>query len=418
MQCTEEYLFDRDKQLGRCLREILLEDYCFELGGEERTPFEIKKGFLWYGRYKVIKIDGDWAYLHGYKLFVAKDRLRVYELPLGQSRSLGDLIVKEGSMVLAERDGKRWNLAAICEEKVLDVAFSKDKAWIWYSEGEEEEYLCKSIYLLKDSEWVKWKKETYRESGEEILRIQDIVVRKKTVVRNPLRVWSKVLMNEVVSIVVTEDMVYVECGGYISLKPCCGGIYDMDGCRLLGLSSWENISDLYLTLLLFTDIAVENLELERIEEYLFKLFVFTEEGERLVKWLMESGMDEKKEMIVCKLYRKIDDRGKRKIEGWVRRVKNLDALKLVIIYFPEEMERYIRMCIEEKREYEIEEVIEHYRGSEMMKEISRVLLQNNCFYLFSQCMPEYEGSFGDVVLVEKYNMESQKNIRLERDRKI
>ncbi|AFN83358.1 hypothetical protein EROM_071070 [Encephalitozoon romaleae SJ-2008] len=410
MKCIEEYTFDRDKCPGKMLEDILREDYSFDFEGEQKSLFTLRKKFLWYEGCKVIEVGEVPGHIHGNRLFMVEDRLRVYELPSVASRFRNASVAKKEKTVCIERDGRKCFLPDGAEDGFLDGDFSKDRVWIWsLAEEEGREYLSRKVYLLRKEELVGPEKKLYKRNGEVILQIQDIFVRKCVEISNPMRVWSKAMGDGMVVIVVTSGIVYMEYGGYVSSKPCCKGIYGMDGCRLLGLSSWTDISDLYLTLRLFTDIQVDLRALERIEEYLFKLFVFTSKGEWMVKWLLKSGMDKEKEMILCRLYRKVDDKGKRKLNPWMERIISLDALKLVIIYFPEEMERYIRMCIEEKREYEIEEIIEHYRGSEMIERICQILLRNNCLYLFSLCMPEYVGKFGDVALVEKYNMESQKN---------
>ncbi|KAG5859200.1 hypothetical protein KMI_08g13370 [Encephalitozoon hellem] len=409
MKCIEEYAFDKDRHAGRVLKDILREDYCFDLENEEKSLFVLREGFLWYEGRRVVEV-GVPGHIHGNRLFMVEDRLKVYELPSVPSCFCNGSITERNKCVYMERDGRRCCLPSGSLSGFLDGGFSKDKAWMWSLELKEgREYLSRNTYLLKHEEAIEFGKKIYRENGKTVLKVQNILVRKCAEILSPTKVWSKAMGDEMAMIAVTSSTVYVEYGGYICSKPCFKGIYGMDGCKLLGLSSWVDISDLYLTLRLFTDIEIDSRVMERIEEYLFKLFVFTDRGEWMVRWLLESGMSREKEMVICRLYRKVDDEGKGKLRPWIERISSLDALKLVIIYFPEEMERYIKMCIEEEREYEIEEIIEHYRGSGMIEEICKILLRKNCLYLFSLCMREHEGEFGNVALVERYNMESQRN---------
>ncbi|CAD25645.1 hypothetical protein [Encephalitozoon cuniculi GB-M1] len=409
MRCMEEYLFDRSKLAARPLGKVLAEDYCFDLEREEASGFRVSKGFLWCGECRAMEVDEKTVYLHGSKLFMVSDSLKVYELPSALPSS--GLVVRGDDCVYIEKNGRRWTFPDMPEDEVLDGTFLGDRVWIWHAVNTEgRRHLSRSTYLLETEKAVRCEGKMYARDGETILQVQDILVRKDAEICNPTRVWSRGAGDGMVVITTTPDTVWMEYGGYVSSKPCCKEIYGMDGCRLLGLSSCVDVSDLYLTLRLFTDIPVEVEAVEKIEEYLFKLFVFTDRGGRLVEWLVESGMDRQKEMILCRLYRKVDDKGKRVLERWMQGIQSLDALKLIIIYFPEKLERYIKMCIEEKREFEIEEVVEHYQGSDKIEEICLVLLKNSCLHLFSLCMPEYKGRFGDVALVERYNMESQRNM--------
>lgn len=405
MGCVEEYLFDSHKLVERTLAEILAEDYGFEVEGPEESTFRVEKGFLWCGRHRVMDVDEARTLVLGNRLFVAGSLLEVHSLPRGPvSGDCGDV----------EEDCGR-GCASGGGSELLWSKRKGERLWEWSSlDVDGRRCLSRSEYVVGGLDAARCSERVYARDSEVVLRMQEISVRRDVGIYDPIRVCGRAMRDGVVVVVVTMDAIYMEYGGYVSSKPCGKGMYDVDvdEWRVVGIFSHMDICDLYLTLRLFTDIEVDGRAIRGIEEYLFRLFVFTDRGEEMVKWLVCDGIDKEKEMVLCRLYRKVDEEGKRKLEALVRGVRSLDALRLVIIYFPDEMERYISMCIEERREYEIPEVIEHYRGSDMVDRISLALVRRNCFHLLGMCMAKYEGRFGDVALVEKYNMESQRRMQM------
>ncbi|EOB15514.1 hypothetical protein NBO_2g0006 [Nosema bombycis CQ1] len=173
---------------------------------------------------------------------------------------------------------------------------------------------------------------------------------------------------------------------------------------------------MYFTLSLFTDLPIffnENLEF-----FIFDLFIYTNLGfDFLNKIYKEKGWSSEFESILCDIYRLVDDKNKKLIYNFIENhlrdyndLMNLNNLKKIIIFHPDLIPNYILRCINEFKEFEIEELIEHCENSEIIKMISKELLRNNCVYLFTLCCPEYEKYFDkDLLKIEKYNLISQRN---------
>lgn len=173
------------------------------------------------------------------------------------------------------------------------------------------------------------------------------------------------------------------------------------------------LHDLYLTLTLFSDLPIGD---EGLQSFLFDLFIFTDLADKLIgKIFDESNLEI--ETVLCNIYRLVDDKCKRIIDKYilVRPLEDISNLKKIIIFHPEYIPEYIKRCIKEQKEYEIEVLIEHYKDTQFIKTIAYELLRFNCFYLFTQCHPEYERYFDEaefdksILKVEKYNSMSQKN---------
>lgn len=353
MKHVESYRISGAELRTKPLKDIVSE---YHLASDDvSSSFSISKGFLHYKTYKVKKVKEENTLILGSKMFTIDDQLRIYELPANES--------------------------------MLEDCTS------WYNRRRCMDGTCGM------------------DCAEVSFQLQDILVRKGMIVPDPIRVHRKNVGGRDLLLITTIDMIYVEYDGYVASKPHNIDIYeiDMNSYEAVGLSSSLDIFDLYLTLQIFVNLPVELGARDRMEKYLFRLFVFSDVGAVLLERLMSSCANEM-EMVLCRLYRKVDDKGKKKMSRWMGNIRSQEALKLIIIYFPHEIERYIQLCISEEKEYEIEELIEHYKGTELLEKVAVILLNNNCFYLFCICKPEYEARFESLTLVEKYNMKTQRNI--------
>lgn len=341
-----------DEGEKRALRKVLEEDHLYSFSKEEHSLFAVDAGFLCYGEYRVRRVP-DNTFVHGDRLFTVDTEIAVHVLP-------SECAPEHRNDVLEYRgvDG------------------------------------CSDV----------------------ILQIQDISVRRHAAALHPVRVHHREVGGRLLMMVVERNAVHMEYDGFAASKPCSADVYgvDMERWELLTLCSRADAFDLYMSLQIFTDLPVDLSMQGKVEAFLFRLFVFSDQGRVLAEKLEHGGRDERMEGILCRLYRKVDDCGKRDLDALVRNIRSIDALRLVVIYFPCEVERYIDLCIQENREYELEELVEHYRGSEMLESVSRMLLERNCFHLFCLCRPEYRVQLEDVVLVEKYNTRSQRNLRTRR----
>lgn len=352
MRCLERYTIDTAVLEEKPLEEVLEDDYGFDVGRSEESSFCVRMGHLWYNGKKVREVEGN-TLVDGNRMFVVDKELEVYELP-------------SAKVVVAYED-------------------------------------CTWEYRDRVDEGVR--------RARQLLQVQDVSVGVDEWVCNPTRACRRVVGDKTVVVMTSTEMVYMECDGYVASKPHREDIYevDMDRYEVLGLSSTIDVFELYLALQMFVDLPVDLRMEEKVERFLFRVFVFSSHGGALVSRLVLCG-DRRMEMILCRLYRKVDDRGKRELQGWIGDVRGVDALKLIVIYFPQRMEEYIDLCIMERREYEIEELIEHYRGTDMVEKMAQMLLMRNCLYLFCLCRPEYRTRFENIVTVERYNTRSQRNM--------
>lgn len=253
---------------------------------------------------------------------------------------------------------------------------------------------------------------TYSENSNPILICADICVyRNYQKISNVEKVHKEMINGSNCLVLVSETMVYLLYKDYVAVKQLRGIFYDldMDKFQLFLLESSKSYYDLYLAVCMFLDISIKIENTDILEKFLFELFLFTDRGEQLIQRL-EKSLEYHK--IIYNLFRMVDDHNKEILQKYVEIIEDVDLLKIILIYFPKEIDTFIKICIRDGREFEIEELIEHYRGTEIMDNFAFSLLENNCFYLFSLCKPEYAKEFSDIIEVEKCNTKAQKNLYL------
>ncbi|KHN69373.1 hypothetical protein M896_081090 [Ordospora colligata OC4] len=431
MRCIAEYAVSADMLINQPLLNVLVENRYIMLPAEYSCMFYIRQGFLWYTSNKILKVDESSVAVHESKMFVIQETLKVYELPLHGLVNNFKVYVN-GSEIVCSEDGRRYMLPPGIFSEVMDVLVDDQNAWIWTNEEYNgKRCLVQHHYIIDRNLLQECEVKIYCSCSNDFVMIRDVCVRSKSSICMPIMVRSKIVAKQVLMMVLTADVVYMEYSGRISSKAYDDTVYDIDidAYELLTLDNNMDLFDLYIAIFMQYDIEAcvdpneclndennaMNIHLQaKIEKYLFEEFVLGSMGDRMVAGMVRKYGKHGMEIILCRLYRKVDDSGKQMLEQWVRDVHALDALKLIVIYFPMEIERYIQMCIDEHREYEINDLIEHYRGSDMMDVLASILLEKNCLYHFCMCRPEYSTMFGDFTLVEKYNIQAQRNRWIEK----
>jgi hypothetical protein len=302
------------------------------------------------------------------------------------------------------------------------LAFLRHEKWL-YLWGTHHHVLYMRKYRMKESSFVHASGFLYSSGVPDlILSVQGVRLCTTPSILCPLVVGAKVVGGKVLLLAVTGDRIFMEYEGLCAYKSYSGHVYeaDLDACVVHLLDSVIDLHDLYLTLCLRTHLPIP-FNIPEIEAFLFRLFLFTGYGMEFIDrlrgdWeasrLASCGGGDRcssLDLILYRLYRKVDDRGKRMLHPLVSGINNLQHMKTVIIYFPDKLEEYLNYCIDSRMEYEIEDIIEHYRGSSSIEAISEVLLRRNCFHLFCMCRPEFYGRFKIIAEVERHNSRTQRN---------
>jgi hypothetical protein len=301
---------------------------------------------------------------------------------------------------------------------VLAFARCSGSLYVWsiYSHA-----LCMGTYEMREGAFAYESFCLYSARGSSpVLSIQDIILCTDPNIHNPLRAGCRTVNGALLLLAATKSRIFMEYGGICAHKPYVGHVYeiDMDVYKIHLLDSTMSLHDLYLTLYMRTGLPAPS-DVSEVEAFLFRLFLFTDHGMELASKLYRdwniAGEETRSslELVLYRLYRKVDDRGKRVLSQIISGISGMRHMKAVIIYFPEKLEDYLNYCIDESMEYEIEEIIEHYRGSSHLSAVAEVLLHRNCFYLFCLCRPEFCGRFKLIAEVEKYNIKTQRGMRRE-----
>ncbi|KAH9411109.1 hypothetical protein HK407_08g12530 [Ordospora pajunii] len=430
MRCIAEYVISAGMRMNQPLIDMLVENHYADLFAECSCVFHICQGFLWYASTKVLEVDENSVAVHGSKMFVMQETLKVYELPLHGLVSKSQACIN-GSELVCGQDGRRYTLPpGLCFE-ALSVLADEQNVWIWVKQKHNgKDCLVQHLYSIDGMLLHECSVKMYCNCSNDFAMVGGICVRSELSICMPMMVRSKIVAKQALMVALTPDIVYMEYAGRISSKAYDAVVYDIDTdvYEMLALDNDVDLFDLYMAVLIQPEIgacidptecliadatdATDAMSMHlqaKIEKHLFEEFVLGSMGDRMVASMVRKYGKHAMEMVLCRLYRKVDDKGKQMLEQWVRDVQTLDALKLIVIYFPAEIARYIQMCIDGKREHEIYDLIEHYWGSAMMDALSSVLLEKNCLYHFCMCKPEYGAVFGNFALVEKYNIQAQRN---------
>lgn len=121
------------------------------------------------------------------------------------------------------------------------------------------------------------------------------------------------------------------------------------------------------------------------------------------------------ESFYVNLYRRLDDKNRKYLEKFNYKILNIENLYKIILFLPDMIEYFVKLAIEQEKEYFICELLNFYKKqnfSEQLKELEMILLKNNEFYLFSLCSEENKSkleSISEILAVEKSMIRGQYN---------
>ncbi|KAF9762969.1 hypothetical protein NGRA_1625 [Nosema granulosis] len=293
--------------------------------------------------------------------------------------------------------------------------FIEDHVYTIKDKQEEKDCLFSQIpndecFLVKKTS----KERVFNKLGRLLLYINGVFLCEKSVVINSIIMISKFTIEDrTIEIIVTNRHIFMMYEDFISYKEHSDIIYHIgrETSQHLVPVAYTidgkiDLNELYLTLSLFTELPKVS---EGLEKFLFDLFIFTNLSDKFISKIIKlAGL----ETVLCNIYRLVDDKNKRIIDKFILKESLIDIsnIKKILIFHQHLIPDYIKRCVEEQKEYEIEDLIEHYKDSTILKTIALELMNYNCFYLFTLCYPDYEEYFDlDILKIEKYNLMSQRN---------
>ncbi|KAF7683330.1 hypothetical protein TCON_1465 [Astathelohania contejeani] len=223
------------------------------------------------------------------------------------------------------------------------------------------ELICNQHLILNNGE----KYTHYNKTGEIIFKFKDIIVYKGIAkVWRPIEIWEK---GRVLCITGMEKN-YVICDEYIvEGEHECSKL-----CVVLGLIGVNIFSDLSFT--------VDEIESIILDMYLGGVSVTDH-----LKYILNQIKGEMAEELACRLYRKMDDSGRKILADIFDYdiVENPENIKIIVVYFPEMTGKLVRNAIKYEQWYIIGELVMYMLkvgDDSRLSMLKKELELNECFY--------------------------------------
>ncbi|ELQ76813.1 hypothetical protein THOM_0202 [Trachipleistophora hominis] len=119
------------------------------------------------------------------------------------------------------------------------------------------------------------------------------------------------------------------------------------------------------------------------------------------------------ESFYTNLFRQLDDANREYLKKFNYVVKQTANFYKIVLYFPQEVNTFVKMAIAQRKEYYITELINYYKKQKYhlkLRTLRLSLLDNNCFYLYNECLDEANQSLEQIkelMKTERDNIETQ-----------
>ncbi|ELA47344.1 hypothetical protein VCUG_01113 [Vavraia culicis subsp. floridensis] len=119
------------------------------------------------------------------------------------------------------------------------------------------------------------------------------------------------------------------------------------------------------------------------------------------------------ESFYANLFRQLDDANREYLKKFNFIVKYAANFYKLVLYFPQEVDNFVKMAITQGKEYYVTELINYYKTQKYHHKLSILrfcLLDNNCFYLYNECLDERSQALDQIkelMEAEQANIKTQ-----------